>query len=64
VLAGLLDGSARRPGAAGHQARFRELVTAVPAYAGLTAEGLVSRQACVYPPEGRLPYGQEGFAGH
>ncbi|MGH2345453.1 MAG: hypothetical protein ACRDG4_09525, partial [Chloroflexota bacterium] len=64
ALAGLLGRAGRPPGVGDTQARFRELVAAVPAYAGLTDAGLTSRQASVYPPEGRLHYGQEGFAGH
>jgi hypothetical protein len=35
----------------------------VPAYAGLAYACLPSRDADVYPPEGRTSYGQEGFAG-
>jgi len=64
VLGGLLGQAGRYPGGSTVQARFDELAAAVPAYAGLTIAGLASRQASVYPPEGRLPYGQEGFAGH
>ncbi|MGH2387117.1 MAG: molybdopterin-dependent oxidoreductase, partial [Chloroflexota bacterium] len=64
VSASLLALSGRAPGSATPAERFRELTAAVPAYTGLVYDDLASRQASVYPPEGRLPYGQEGFAGH
>ncbi len=64
VATSLLALAGRSPGPGGAADRFRELTAAVPAYAGLTYESLSSRQATVYPPEGRMPYGHEGFAGH
>jgi NADH-quinone oxidoreductase subunit G len=63
VAASLLAQAVRAPALDTPADRFRELTAAVPAYAGLAYEDLASRQASVYPPEGRLPYGQEGFAG-
>ncbi len=42
---------------------FREIAMSVPAFRGLSYAGLESRAATVYPPEGRMHYGQEGFAG-
>lgn len=63
ALSGLLRAAGRFTGDDAPSALFQELVAAVPAYAGLSHAGLASRQASVYPPEGRMPYGQEGFAG-
>jgi NADH-quinone oxidoreductase subunit G len=64
VLAALLARAGRYAGAGTPVEAFRELAAAVPAYAALSYQSLASRTAGVYPPEGRLPYGQEGFAGH
>jgi predicted molibdopterin-dependent oxidoreductase YjgC len=40
----------------------RGVSTRVP-FQGLRYDMLLSRQATAYPPEGRMAYGQEGFAG-
>ena len=64
VLAALLAAAGRYAGSPAPAEAFRELAAAVPAYAELSYQRLASRAAGVYPPEGRLPYGQEGFAGH
>ncbi len=64
VLATLLALAGRSAGAPGPAEAFREVAATVPAYADLSYQRLASRAAGVYPPEGRLPYGQEGFAGH
>jgi NADH-quinone oxidoreductase subunit G len=63
VLAELLTRAGFGPQPVSPMERFGALVTEVPAYAGLSYASLTSRQATVYPPEGRMPYGQEGFAG-
>ncbi len=42
---------------------FHEIAASVPAFRGLSYAMLESRTATVYPPEGRMHYGQEGFAG-
>jgi NADH-quinone oxidoreductase subunit G len=63
IMAALLGKAGRYAGADGPATGFHELVAMVPAYAGLSYESLASRVASVYPPEGRMPYGQEGFAG-
>jgi NADH-quinone oxidoreductase subunit G len=64
VLTGLLRATGRLTGDPSAAVLFRELTAVVPSYAGLEYYALTSRQASVYPPEGRKPYGQEGFAGH
>ena len=63
VLGDLLAVAGRRQTSVAAAALFGELSAAVPAYAGLAYDRLASRDADVYPPEGRMPYGQEGFAG-
>lgn len=42
---------------------FDRGVGSVTAFEGLQYAALASRKATVYPPEGRVSYGQEGFAG-
>lgn len=42
---------------------FDRGVAATAGFHGLQFTTLTSREATVYPPEGRTPYGQEGFAG-
>ncbi len=64
VLGDLLARAGRARASTAPGALFAELVATVPTYAGLAYESLVSRAADVYPPEGRMAYGQEGFAGH
>jgi len=63
VLSGLLQRSAGLARSLAPAEVFSDVVTEVPAYAGLPYDGLPSRSATVYPPEGRMSYGQEGFAG-
>jgi NADH-quinone oxidoreductase subunit G len=63
VLVGLLDRAGWLRGASSPGDLFAKLASEVPAYTGLSYAGLSSRQATVYPPEGRMSYGQEGFAG-
>ncbi len=63
VLADLLAavgqlGAARTP-----ERIFEEIAAEVPAYRDQAYATLVSRMADAYPPEGRMPYGREGFAG-
>ncbi len=53
--------AARRP--TGSEHLFREIAASVPAFRGLSYAALDSRAATTYPPEGRMHYGQEGFAG-
>lgn len=64
VLGDLLAVAGRHQASVAVAALFRELSAAVPAYAELAYGSLISRDADVYPPEGRMAYGQEGFAGH
>ncbi len=42
---------------------FREIADSVPVFRDLSYASLESRSATAYPPEGRMHYGQEGFAG-
>jgi formate dehydrogenase major subunit len=63
VLSDLLARTGRARAVTTPAALFAELIAAVPAYTGLAYACLARREADVYPPEGRLPYGQEGFAG-
>ncbi len=43
---------------------FAEIAEKVPAFRGLRYKELASRLATAYPPEGRMPYGKDGFTGH
>ncbi len=63
ILADLLERVTLRRPDTSPKTLFVELAQAVPAYQGLSFATLSSRSAIAYPPEGRMHYGQEGFAG-
>ncbi|MDA8345177.1 MAG: 2Fe-2S iron-sulfur cluster-binding protein [Thermaerobacter sp.] len=63
VLADLVEHQVYRRPDADAERLFAELARTVPAYQGMDYAMLDSRTATTYPPEGRMHYGQEGFAG-
>ncbi len=63
VLADLLHTFTNHRPSTAPEVLFAELEHTVAAYRGLDYQHLPSRLASVYPPEGRMHYGEEGFSG-
>ncbi len=63
IIGHLLNKTSNAPRYGSAAAVFEAAAHTVAMLKGLTHSQLQSQQATVYPPEGRMRYGQEGFAG-